>query len=119
MRTQTSLRARDWQKATRTTTSTSAVPPDAQRQWLPDTELPGYELLPIPLPDEPTYALEPDGSLVATVVRRSHPVSRRAVLYVHGAEGSLAERVADLQTVIGKTVMAFEILVLKNKILSR
>ena len=84
MRTQTSLRARDWQKATRTTTSTSAVPPDAQRQWLPDTELPGYELLPIPLPDEPTYALEPEGSLVATLVRRSHPMSRRAVLYVHG-----------------------------------
>ena len=41
-----------------------------------------------------------------------------AVLYVHGCEGDLSRRVVELQALIGKTVMAFEILVLKNKILS-
>lgn len=52
--------------------------------WVPDTELPGYEQRSIALSDEPTYALEPKGSLVATIVRRGAPVSGRAVLYVHG-----------------------------------
>ena len=51
---------------------------------MPDTELPGYEQLVIPLPEEPTYALEPEGSLVATLVRRNAPTGRRAVLYLHG-----------------------------------
>ena len=51
---------------------------------MPDVELPGYEQLVIPLPEEPTYALEPAGSLVATLVRRNPPSGRRAVLYVHG-----------------------------------
>ena len=36
------------------------------------------------MPDEPTYAHEPDGSLVATLVRRNEPTASRAVLYVHG-----------------------------------
>lgn len=52
--------------------------------WAPDTELPGYGQYLIGLPDEPTYALEPERSLVATVVRRNAPSSRAAVLYVHG-----------------------------------
>ncbi|MHA6512518.1 alpha/beta hydrolase [Tessaracoccus sp. Z1128] len=51
---------------------------------MPDGELPGYEQLVIPLPDEPTYALEPAGTLVATLVRRNEPTGGRAVLYVHG-----------------------------------
>lgn len=53
-------------------------------EWLPDAELPGYELTTIPLPEEPTYDFEPAGSLVATVVRRNPPTSSRALIYVHG-----------------------------------
>ncbi|HMR49361.1 MAG TPA: alpha/beta hydrolase [Arachnia sp.] len=53
-------------------------------EWLPDTELPGYEQFTIPLPEAPTYAFEQPGSLVATVVRRNPPSGDRAVLYVHG-----------------------------------
>ncbi|MDO5676073.1 MAG: alpha/beta hydrolase [Propionibacteriaceae bacterium] len=52
--------------------------------WVPDTELVGYEQFLISLEGEPTYALEPEGSLVATVVRRNAPAEARAVLYVHG-----------------------------------
>ena len=52
--------------------------------WVPDSEVVGYEQLSIPLPDEPTYALEPEHSLVATLVRRNPPTGRRAVLYIHG-----------------------------------
>ncbi|AQX17290.1 hypothetical protein BKM78_11625 [Tessaracoccus sp. T2.5-30] len=77
---------------------------------MPDTELPGYELLPIPLPDEPTYALEPDGSLVATVVRRSHPVSRRAVLYVHGWSDYFFQRhLADEMAALGYDFYAVDL----------
>ncbi|MEZ5086767.1 MAG: alpha/beta hydrolase [Tessaracoccus sp.] len=53
-------------------------------EWLPDTELAGYEHTVLPLPDEPTYDFEPEGSLVATLVRRNSPSCQRAVLYVHG-----------------------------------
>ena len=53
-------------------------------EWSPDTELDGYEQLIFPLPGEPTYALEPENSLVATLVRRDGPRSRAALLYVHG-----------------------------------
>jgi alpha-beta hydrolase superfamily lysophospholipase len=53
-------------------------------EWSPDTELDGYEQLVFPLPAEPTYALEPENSLVATLVRRDGPRSRSALLYVHG-----------------------------------
>lgn len=53
-------------------------------RWVPDTQLSGYQQRQIDLAEEPTYALEPDGSLVATVVRRNEPSSERAVLYVHG-----------------------------------
>lgn len=52
--------------------------------WVPDTELSGYEQCQLDLGEEPTYAMEPEGSLVATVVRRNEPQSSRAVLYVHG-----------------------------------
>ncbi|RRD46945.1 alpha/beta hydrolase [Tessaracoccus sp. OH4464_COT-324] len=54
------------------------------RDWVVDQLLPGYFAYTLPLPDEPTYALEPGGSLVATMVRRHSPRHRRAVLYVHG-----------------------------------
>ena len=53
-------------------------------EWSPDTELDGYEQLIFPLPGEPTYALEPENSLVATLVRRDGPRSRSALLYVLG-----------------------------------
>lgn len=51
---------------------------------MPDTELPGYEQLIIGLPEAPTYAYEPEGSLVATLIRRNLPTGPRAVLYLHG-----------------------------------
>ena len=53
-------------------------------EWSPDTELDGYEQLIFPLPGEPTYALEPENPLVATLVRRDGPRSSSALLYVHG-----------------------------------
>lgn len=52
--------------------------------WVADTLLPGYLSRTIALPDESTYALEPSGSLVATLVRRGEPTRKRAVLYIHG-----------------------------------
>lgn len=52
--------------------------------WAPDSELDGYEQFTIELPEEPTYALEPEHSLVATLVRRASPGRSRAVFYVHG-----------------------------------
>lgn len=52
--------------------------------WVKDSELEGYGQFTIELPDEPTYALEPEGSLVATLVRRNPPTTGRALLYVHG-----------------------------------
>ncbi|MFT3887660.1 MAG: alpha/beta hydrolase [Arachnia sp.] len=53
-------------------------------EWAPDTELDGFEQWVFPLPEEPTYALEPEKSLVATLVRAGEPSSTRALLYVHG-----------------------------------
>ena len=52
--------------------------------WAPDVELPGYRQLSIPLPGAQKYQGEPDHEVVATLVRRSDPSGRRAVLYVHG-----------------------------------
>jgi hypothetical protein len=40
-----------------------------------------------------------------------------AILYVEGGKVPLASRLADLQKLVGKAAMAFEILILKNKIL--
>ena len=40
-----------------------------------------------------------------------------AIFYVDGGAGELGERVIDMQKLIGKAAMAFEILILKNKIL--
>lgn len=40
-----------------------------------------------------------------------------AILYVEGGKIPLANRLADLQKIVGKAAMAFEILILKNKIL--
>ncbi|MBK7822794.1 MAG: alpha/beta hydrolase [Tessaracoccus sp.] len=53
-------------------------------EWSPDTELDGYEQLVFPLPEEPTYALEPENSLVATLVRHDAPRYPSALLYLHG-----------------------------------
>lgn len=52
--------------------------------WAPDALLPGYSTHTIELADEATYAHEPEGSLVATLIRRGSPRHRRAVLYIHG-----------------------------------
>ena len=52
--------------------------------WVPDVELPGYRQLNIPLPGARMCQGEPDHEVVATLVRRSDPGGRRAVLYVHG-----------------------------------
>lgn len=52
--------------------------------WAADTLLPGHATCTIELPDEPTYALEPPGSLVATLTRYGEPRCSRAVLYLHG-----------------------------------
>lgn len=52
--------------------------------WAPDQELDSFEVLTLELPDLPTYSGEDPGSLVATIIRRNPPASRRAVLYVHG-----------------------------------
>jgi hypothetical protein len=40
-----------------------------------------------------------------------------AIIYVDGGKEPLSNRLADLQTLVGKASMAFEILILKNKIL--
>lgn len=40
-----------------------------------------------------------------------------AIFYVDGGAGDLGDRVVDMQKLIGKAAMAFEILILKNKIL--
>jgi hypothetical protein len=40
-----------------------------------------------------------------------------AIIYVDGGKEPLADRLADLQTLVGKASIAFEILILKNKIL--
>ncbi|MBK7822873.1 MAG: hypothetical protein IPJ61_17895 [Tessaracoccus sp.] len=53
-------------------------------EWSPDTELDGYEQLVFLLPEEPTYALEPENSLVATLVRHDAPRYPSALLYLHG-----------------------------------
>lgn len=76
--------------STRTTTPTTKTTSAARRNatpvsdWANDPELEGYEQLTFELPDEPTYALEPPQSLVATLVRRKGARRGRAVLYVHG-----------------------------------
>ena len=68
--------------------------------WVPDVELLGYQQFNIPLPGARVYPGEPDHEVVATLVRRTAPRSRRAVLYVHGwsdyfFQTHLAEAVAD------------------------
>lgn len=53
-------------------------------RWATDALLPDHSTLTLPLIDEPTYGVEPAGSLVATLVRSGTPRHDRAVLYVHG-----------------------------------
>lgn len=77
---------------------------------MPDRELSGYEQLVIPLPDEPTYALEPEHSLAATVVRRSRPVRTRAILYVHGWNDYFFQRhLADEMAALGYDFYALDL----------
>lgn len=53
--------------------------------WVADSQLAGYRSLTIALPEEATFASEPPGSLVATLVRQhGDKKHRRAVLYLHG-----------------------------------
>lgn len=73
-----------WRATITTTTTTNDARPDPTLGWAADVELSGYEAREFALPDEPTYAQEPEGSLVATLVRRNPPTRRQAVLYVHG-----------------------------------
>jgi hypothetical protein len=40
-----------------------------------------------------------------------------AIVYLDGGKGPLANRLIDLQKLVGKAAIAFEILILKNKIL--
>jgi hypothetical protein len=40
-----------------------------------------------------------------------------AVLYLDGEKGLLGNRLFELQKLVGKTSLAFEILILKNKIM--
>jgi len=40
-----------------------------------------------------------------------------SIVYVEGGKAPLANRLAELQKLVGKTSMAFELLILKNKIL--
>lgn len=68
--------------------------------WSPDPELESFEALTFELPDIPVHAGE-SGVLCATLVRRNAPVSRKAVLYVHGwsdyfFQGHLADEMASL-----------------------
>ena len=52
--------------------------------WSKDPLLTDFQAVTIELPDAPTYAGEPEGSLCATLVRRNPPERGRAVLYIHG-----------------------------------
>lgn len=64
----------------------------------------GYESLTLPLPDDD------EGVLVATVVRRRHPGSRRAVLYVHGfADYFHQTSLADFHLARGESFYAIDL----------
>jgi len=58
--------------------------------------------------DAPTSALLVPLMLMGRVV---------SIVYVEGGKAPLANRLAEMQKLVGKTSMAFEILILKNKIL--
>lgn len=53
-------------------------------KWVEDSELASFQAVTIELPDAPTYAGEPEGSLCATLVRHRPPQQRWAILYIHG-----------------------------------
>ena len=62
------------------------------------------------MPDEPTYALEPEGSLVATVIRRNAPTTNKAILYVHGWSDYFFQRhLADELTGLGYDFYAVDL----------
>ena len=52
--------------------------------WSRDSLLASFQAVTLELPDAPTYAGEPEGSLCATLVRRNPPKHKRAMLYIHG-----------------------------------
>jgi hypothetical protein len=56
----------------------------------------------------------PSSALLVPMMLMGRVVS---VVYVEGGKESLANRLAELQKLVGKAAMAFEILILKNKIL--
>lgn len=69
--------------------------------WSADPLLDGYVAQTIDLKSEPTYALEPEGSLVATLIRREHTSGGRALLYIHGwsdyfFQAHVADAVSDM-----------------------
>jgi hypothetical protein len=75
-----------------------------------------------PVPDTPDNATmlaglgggTPSAALLVPLLMMGRVVT---VVYVEGGEKSVASRLTDLQKLVGKAAMAFEILILKNKIL--
>ncbi len=75
-----------------------------------------------PIPDTPDNARmieglgggSPSSALLLPVIMMGRVV---AVIYVDGGTRPVGDRLADLQKLIGKATIAFEILILKNKIL--
>ncbi len=75
-----------------------------------------------PIPDTPENARmiaglgggSPSSALLLPVIMMGRVV---AVIYVDGGTQPVGDRLADLQKLIGKATIAFEILILKNKIL--
>ncbi len=75
--------------------------PESSHQWIPDTELAGFQQLTLPLPEATRYSGEADAEVVATLVRRNGPQHPKAMLYVHGwndyfFQRPLADEVADM-----------------------
>ena len=68
--------------SSRTTAQPTTTVPDLD--WIPDTELEGFQQLTLPLDGAARYSGEPEHEVVATLIRRMAPSRDRAVLYVHG-----------------------------------
>ncbi len=79
-----------------------------------------YYLGPVPrFPFNSILLQEFDGNIPETVLLAPLVMMGRTVglIYVNGNRESLSEKLAELQKIASKAVMAFEILILKNKIL--
>ncbi len=57
---------------------------------------------------------KPEAALLVPIMMMGKAVN---ILYVDGNEGELGKKAPDLQRIIGKAVMAFDILILRNKII--